>query len=201
MSDSRKPTADRQRELIDAALEIIARRGIAALSTRALAEHVGLSTGAIFRHFPSLDALLEAVVASVEAALDGSFPPDALAPRARLLAFVEARSAAVGARPGIMRPILSEQFMLALPADGAARLRSCVQKTRAFLHRCVADGQSAGVFRRDLDARALTLIALGTVQVLVMTAAIPWPGAPPRAATIDALLALLSAPDPKAVAS
>ena len=49
--------------MTDAALHIIATRGIAALTTRSLADEVGLTSGAIFKHFQSLDVLLEAVVA------------------------------------------------------------------------------------------------------------------------------------------
>ena len=45
---------------------------------------VGLSTGAIFRHFASLDALLEAIVTRVEAVLAATYPPADLPPRERL---------------------------------------------------------------------------------------------------------------------
>jgi AcrR family transcriptional regulator len=63
---TRRASPVRQTELVDAALQIIATQGIAALSTRSLATAVGLSSGAIFRHFASLAALLDAVVARVE---------------------------------------------------------------------------------------------------------------------------------------
>ena len=60
MGDVRRTSEVRQVELTDAALHIIATRGIGAVSTRSLAEQVGLSSGAIFRHFASLDAVLDA---------------------------------------------------------------------------------------------------------------------------------------------
>jgi AcrR family transcriptional regulator len=95
----RAETGQRQTELADAALLIIATRGITALTTRALAEQVGLTSGAIFKHFASLDALLEAVVERVEAVLDSTFPEDAtLSPLERLEHFIGARTTAVGER-------------------------------------------------------------------------------------------------------
>ncbi|MEZ4337476.1 MAG: helix-turn-helix domain-containing protein, partial [Sandaracinaceae bacterium] len=75
MAQTRRESKDRQVELTEAALRIIASQGIAALSTRTLAAEVGLSSGAIFRHFSSLDALLDAVVGRVEAVLEETYPP------------------------------------------------------------------------------------------------------------------------------
>ena len=150
----RRTSEDRQIELTDAALHIIATKGITALSTRSLAAEVGLSTGAIFRHFASLEALLDAVVARVEAVLESTYPPSTLPAVERLERFIEARSTAVGNQLGILRLVLSEQFLLALPESGSVRLAACVQTTRAFVLECVRP--------RDVEARAVlsTLLAL-----------------------------------------
>lgn len=191
-SEQRRSSAERQMELTDAALRIVATRGIAALTTRSLAEEMGLTSGALFRHFASLDALLVAVVARVESVLEATYPSSALPSRERLSAFIEARSQAVGNQLGILRLVVSEQFLLALPEGGSARLGACVTKTRAFVTRCLRDGQAQGVFRADIDAEALTLIVMGTVQMLALSDA----SAPKRALeatrTEGALLALLS---------
>ncbi|MEZ4391680.1 MAG: TetR/AcrR family transcriptional regulator [Polyangiales bacterium] len=191
MAERRRPTELRQVELIDAALHILATRGIAALSTRSLAAQVGLSSGAIFRHFASIDALFEAVVARVESVLEATYPDEALSPRERLGLFVEARSAAVGSQRGIMQLVLSEQFLLALPKGAAARLGACVLKTREFVSRCLREGQAAGEFRDDLDASALAVLVLGTIQMLALSAARRLPLAAPSPLvreTLDALL-------------
>jgi AcrR family transcriptional regulator len=52
-----------QEDLVTAALEIITRRGPAALTLRAVAKRLGVSQTAPYRHFTSKDALLEAVAA------------------------------------------------------------------------------------------------------------------------------------------
>jgi AcrR family transcriptional regulator len=180
--------------MTDAALRIIAERGIAAVSTRTLAAEVGLTSGALFRHFPSLDAVLDSVVSRVEAVLENTYPPADLPPAERLARFVEARSTAVGERIGILRLMHSDQFRLALPADGAARLATCVRRTRAFVTECLAEGQAAGVFRRDAPPEALTALVVGTVQVLAQGHS-----APPftvDAPAVRAALALVLAPNP-----
>jgi AcrR family transcriptional regulator len=185
---------DRQIELTDAALHIIATKGIAALTTRSLAEQVGLSSGAIFRHFASLEALLDAVVARVETVLEATYPPSTLPPVERLDRFVKARSTAVGNQLGILRLVLSEQFLLALPESGSARLSACVQRTRAFVVECVREGQDTGELRGDLPAETLAPIVMGTVQMLALSASKPGRRATETRAVLGSLLALLRSP-------
>ena len=192
----RAETGQRQTELADAALLIIATRGITALTTRALAEQVGLTSGAIFKHFASLDALLEAVVGRVEAVLDSTFPTDdTMSPLERLEHFIEARTTAVGERVGILRLLLSEQFQLALPKQGAERLSRCVQKTRAFVVTTLREAQDVGEVRADVSAEALGPIVMGTLQMLALTRSRNGDAA----ATRDALSTLLSTPKPRKV--
>lgn len=191
MTEKRRASEVRQVELTDAALRIIASKGIASLSTRRLAEEVGLSTGAIFKHFPSLDALLEALVARVEAVLDATYPEPSLPPLERLERFIETRSSAVGQRLGILRLVLSDQFMLALPAQGSQRLGACVQKTRAFIIECVRTGQAAGEIRADLPAEPLAVLVMGTVQMLALAPSNPERRLAAPQLIIETLLALL----------
>ena len=68
---------DLRRVLIDAALQLVGEGGAEAVSVREAARRAGVSPGAPFRHFPSRDALMNAVAeeaqrrfrAEIEAAL------------------------------------------------------------------------------------------------------------------------------------
>ncbi|MCB9700936.1 MAG: TetR/AcrR family transcriptional regulator [Myxococcales bacterium] len=192
----RRASRVRQVELADAALRIIATQGIAALNTRSLAAEVGLSTGAIFRHFPSLEALLEALVTRVEGVLDATFPSDELPPLERLERFIEARSSAVGDQVGILRLVLSEQFKLALPQSGSERLAACVEKTRRFVSECLRAGQAAGSVRADLPAEALAPVVMGTVQMLALSSTSGRRRRTEARAVTGSLLAMLQPPAP-----
>ena len=194
MGELRRSSEVRQVELTDAALHIIATKGISALSTRSLAAQVGFSSGAIFRHFASLEALLDAVVARVEAVLEATFPPETMPPVQRLERFIEARSTAVGSQLGILRLVLSEQFVLALPKSGSDRLAACVQKTRTFVSGCLRDAQSSGEVRSDLPVETLTPIVMGTVQMLALSPSKARQRKAETRAVLGSLLALLRAP-------
>ncbi|GMV12592.1 MAG: TetR/AcrR family transcriptional regulator [Polyangiaceae bacterium] len=196
--EKRRSTQVRQVELADAALQIIATRGIAALTTRTLAAQVGLTGGAIFRHFPSLSALLDAVVERVEAVLDTTYPPAGLPARERLERFIEARSSAVGNQLGILRLVSSEQFQLALPNDGAARLGRCAERTRAFLVGAIREAQEEGTIRDDVEPAALSVVVMGTMRMLALSTAKAGPHGRPAETKLvrRALATLLEPPKP-----
>lgn len=173
MTDGRRASEVRQVELVDAALHIIATRGISELTTRSLARHVGLSSGAIFRHFASIEALLDAVVSRVEVVLESTYPPATVPPIERLDLFVEARSTTVGNQLGILRLMTSDQFVLALPKGGSERLATCRKATREFLRRCIQEGQATGEIRADIEATSLAIIVMGAIQMLALSSASP----------------------------
>ena len=70
----------------------------------------------------------------------------------------------MGNQLGILRLVLSEQFLLALPKSGSDRLTACVEKTRAFVLACLRDGQASGELRADLPAETLAPILPGAVE-------------------------------------
>jgi AcrR family transcriptional regulator len=73
---------DRRRALVDAAVRVIARDGVAAATTRAVVAEAGMSLASLHYAFPSREHLLEAVIAQVtdeerRAAEEGLLPIDA----------------------------------------------------------------------------------------------------------------------------
>lgn len=165
----RRTTKERRAELADAALAIVETRGIVALTTKNLADAVGLTTGAIFRHFESLDALFVAVADHVGNLLDATYPSEQLPPVERLARFIEVRSTVVGDRVGVLRLMLSEQFALALPEAAARRLRAAIDTTRTFLVETITEAQAAKQVRADLGAQALAVIVMGAMQMIGLT--------------------------------
>jgi AcrR family transcriptional regulator len=170
MARERKPTSDRKTEIADAALHVIARQGIAALTMATLAAELGVTAGALFRHFESREAILDAVAVRVVELLDASFPSEDLPPAARLEAFVRARTAVVGQAPGLARLLLSEQFALALPERSVARIQAAIEKSRGFVVRALRDAAARGEVRADLPPEDLAAIVMGTMQLLVSAA-------------------------------
>ena len=64
---------DRKKEILRAAIELIADEGYGSLSMRALARASGMKLGALQYHFRTWDALLVALVACIEEEFVSSF--------------------------------------------------------------------------------------------------------------------------------
>jgi AcrR family transcriptional regulator len=181
-------------EIADAALRIIETRGIAALTTSALAGELGVSSGAPFRHFANRDEILEAVVLRVEELILGTFPPETAPPLERIQALLQARAKVVGGHRGIGRLMFSEQFAMALPEAAAARLGAVVARTRAFLLDALEDARREGLIRADLAPQALLTVVFGLLMHLVYTQAAGQGRAGDAGETCATLIAILQPP-------
>jgi TetR/AcrR family transcriptional regulator len=61
-SQHRMPAADRQRQLLEVALNAFSRRGFKGTTTKEIAAAAGVAEAVIFQHFPSKEALYSAVL-------------------------------------------------------------------------------------------------------------------------------------------
>ena len=107
-----KPMSLRQGELLEHALVLAREVGLAGLTVRRLAERVGFSEAALYRHFPNKQALLLAMIERMaEERLLGPLRALAAAerpPRERLAAFVEHHVRTVLAVDGLPILVLAE---------------------------------------------------------------------------------------------
>lgn len=166
MSTRRRPTDERRREILRAATELIGRDGLAGLTAATLAQAIGVTPGALYKHFESLDEVLEALALEVEGALEASLPPEHLAPADWLERFVEQRRSAVGASRGVLRLLLSDRFSTAFPADAQRALSRAVGRTLQAVTGALVRGQARGEVRRDVAPEALAPLVLGLTQFL-----------------------------------
>lgn len=171
MSRVRKSGDERRREIVDAALRIIATRGVGQLTVNALASELGITGGALYRHFPSIEAILDAVAENAAERLDASLPPDSLDPLAWLERFVSSRAETVAGNVGLARLVLSEQVAMAMPEPAVKRLQGAVERTKLAVERTLRRGQASGEIRHDLPAKQLVPVVLGTVQMLALSRA------------------------------
>jgi AcrR family transcriptional regulator len=166
----KQPTQTRQTELVAAALALAAERSPAEVTTAALAQVVGITQGAVFRHFESKEAIWLAVIdfahetllARLRAAAQAPAPPLA-ALRAVFLAHVDF----VVEQPGVPRVIFQE---LQNPEDTPvkARVRRLMQAYRALLADLLGRAGAARELAPGTDVPAASVLFIGAVQGLVM---------------------------------
>jgi AcrR family transcriptional regulator len=146
---------NRQR-LLAVAEDVFARRGFAA-STEDIARAAGVGIGTLFRHFPTKEALLEAVfVARLQHMTDD----------AQRLSSASDPGAAFA---GFFGQIIGESrtklpLAAALAAAGVDLTSAAADTKRAFnaaLERLLVRAQEAGAVRRDIGIRELLVLIVG----------------------------------------
>lgn len=166
---ARSPREDKSQKrtaIADAALHVIGTKGIAELTMANLAAELGVTSGALFRHFTSRDEILEEVAQRVAELVGATLPAETLPPMERIRALFLNRTAVLGREAGIARLVFSDQFTKALPPAAAALIHGVVRQTRAFLLKALRDAAVGGLIRRDIPAEELLLPVLGTLQHL-----------------------------------
>ncbi len=157
---------ERRAQIADAALRIIGRQGARALTAATLAEEVGVTPGALYRHFGSLDEILTVAVDRAVQAVEATFPPADLPARERLCRLTTARVALIRRTPGLAWLLLSDQVYLSVPAPAVEQLRALVGRSRAFLRTAVLEAQAEGSLRPEVDPGVVLTLLSGTVHAL-----------------------------------
>ena len=189
---TRKPHLDRRREIADAALRVISAHGLGRFTTAALAAEVGVTDGALFRHFDTKEAIVLAAIDRVEELLFEGFPPEATDPIERLGLFFRRRVDVIRGRPGISRVLVSEELAHAAPPEGGARIAGFRRRSEAFVRSCLADAARAGLLAPGVHVEEAAVLVLGAILALAHAPG-RRRGVPPALAarvwsTLDALL-------------
>jgi AcrR family transcriptional regulator len=171
--------ARRNREnLVIVARTVFAQEGTGA-SLRDVARRAGVGIGTLYRHFPTRDALLEAVLSeglqAIHAAADGSL--DSPTPGAALATWLRDVSVRSGAWRGLPGTVIKALH------DEKSELHPTCMAMQDAATKLLARAQHAGDVRADVDAEDLFTAAIAAGWVAEH-------GDPQRA---DRILALLTA--------
>ena len=181
-------TEVRQAGLVEAALMLAAQRNPADITTADLAQAVGITQGAVFRHFASKEAIwlavldwaIEVLMARLQAAaivvseaatgeIEGA--PTAPSALAALHAVFLAHVDFVVTYPGVPRLIFQE---LQSPGDTVLknRVRLLMQRYRHLLLQLFNQAKHEQKLHPAVDLQAAAVLFIGSIQGLVMQALI-----------------------------
>jgi len=163
---TRKSGAERRVEIAEAILRIIGEKGLTAVTTATVSAAVGVSSGALFRHFDTLEDMLQAAVTAAIGEIEQTFPVHGLPPLERIIELARSRVQLFDAQPGIAWLLKSDQAYLELPPDAARHLRGMAGRTRAFLLAALREGAGQGGIRDDIAPEVLMVTVIGTIHSL-----------------------------------
>lgn len=162
-------TEVRRASLVEAAIKLAAQRSPADITTGDLAQAVGITQGAVFRHFASKEMIWLAVLDWVTLTLMGRLQsaaenkPAMAALQAVFLTHVDF----VAEHPGVPRVIFQE---LQSPGDTTlkAKVRGLLQQYRHLLTRLLTQARLEKTIASNADLQGAAVLFIGSVQGLVM---------------------------------
>ena len=159
-------TEVRQEQIAQAALDLIAARGLKGLSVAAVARRVGLVPSAIYRHFKSKENVLDAVLDLLRARLHGNVGAvceETRDPLERLRRLLLRHVALIRENQAIPRVVFSEE-VIGGRADRKAKVRAIIEGYLDGVGDILRRGQREGRIRSDVRAATLAVLFLGLVQ-------------------------------------
>jgi TetR/AcrR family transcriptional regulator len=161
----------RKRQIVEAARRLIIEKGSEHLTVKALAQAVGLTEGALYRHFPSKMAVLAFLIEEIEKALLNDIDRAGVE-RGSVLrtldTLVTRHLSAVEQRRGMAFQVIAEIISLG-DRDLNQQAFNTIRKYTACIEELLDDGKKAGEIKEDVDAAAAAALFFGSVQGLVGT--------------------------------
>lgn len=160
----RLPAPERRRQIAEAALDILASRGVRGLTSREIAARVGVQDGSLFRHFASKEAIAAAAIDAFEALMAETFPEPGAEPLDALSQLFARRFELARRRPELFRLALSDRLADVAGLDGAARVRGVVERSVGFVREQLTRAQRDGLVRDDVPVEVLVWSFTGVLH-------------------------------------
>jgi len=170
-SPDNDPLTPRQEEIIERTLELVCEGGLGGLTTRKIAERVGFTEAALFRHYPSKQALLLGLMDRLEDMLVGPIRLIAADSQAGATARLER---IIRHHTRVVREHDSLPIMLLAEASASGdpvlvdRMRSIFHSHMSLMEDVVREGQGRGEIISSISANAVAMFLVGAPAALAI---------------------------------
>ncbi len=160
---------DRQREIIETAINIIAQKGIQQLTIKNIAKSMGISEPAIYRHFNcKLDILLSILAnfqESTKSSLQRIQETDKPAIE-KIETIFSTHIIRFAANPALAATIFSEEIFQN-DIKLSTKVASIMELSQAAIEKLIKSGQDHNEIRNDISAGHLAIMIIGSLRLLV----------------------------------
>jgi len=159
----RQPTEIRREQIKKAVLDILSTEGLHQVSTRALAKKVGISEGALFRHFTSKKAIMLSIMEDIQKDLITDLEQIAHKKSAadeRLSEFLCAHVRYLVKNKGVTILLFSEATHLN-DKELKNYLHTTLSKQKQYISKIIRDGINEGLWNPELNVENVAQLYLG----------------------------------------
>jgi AcrR family transcriptional regulator len=158
--------SERQQEIINASLELIAEKGIQSLTIKNLSKKIGLVESAIYRHYESKSKILIALLDEISEQKQNENKTEV----AGVFEFIEKKLEnhfeAFQKNPALVSVVFAEELFQNEP-QLVEKTRNKVEKSIEAMSDLIQNGQQRGEIRADIDAGIISTMINGSIRMLV----------------------------------
>lgn len=159
---------ERQKEITDAVVKIIAHKGIQRLTVKNIAKNMNFTEAALYRHFSSKKDILLAILARFEELSENyeDLHKKFTNPLKKIEHFIQHRFKKFKQFPELAKVMFSEEIFQHDP-DLSKCVLQIMQKHKLQLETIIKQGQKTGDIRNDIDAQTIFRIVIGSSRLLI----------------------------------
>ncbi len=163
----RQSSEIRQAQIKKAVLDIISEEGLHNVSSRNLAKRVGITDGAIFRHFKSMQDIIKNIMDDIQKDLMSklnSIANSSVAADERLLSFLHTHIGYLSTNRGIAVLMFSESAHLNNKRL-RDRLHAMLSEQKSLIDRIIRDGIAEGIWKKGISVEDAAILYMGVLII------------------------------------
>jgi AcrR family transcriptional regulator len=160
---------ERQKEILDSALDLISKKGMQGLTIKNLAKSIGVTEPAIYRHYENkmeiLVSILDLFKINTYHIYEKELKDDYSAVKKIEHLFIR-HFDAFSESPALVSVIFAEEIFRGEPSL-IEKISELIERNQSAISAIIAEGQANGEIRTDIDPKHLAILILGSLRLFV----------------------------------
>jgi AcrR family transcriptional regulator len=160
---------ERQKEILDTALDLISQKGIQGLTIKNLSRKIGISEPAIYRHYENKTEILLTILGLFKDSSGRIFEDELqkdLGAIQKIEHLFSRHFSKFSENPTLVSVIFSEEIFRSEPAL-IEKIAEVINRNSQILRKIIVAGQERGEIRSDLEAGHIAIIIMGSLRLFV----------------------------------
>ena len=160
--------SERQQQIVETAIKLIADKGIQNLTTKNLAKEIGISEPALYRHFSNKLEILKAVITNFQIKMQPALEKlnKSVNSLNKIESFILEHLKIISQNPDFAKVIFSEANFQN-KEDLILKMNKMMSQSHKILETVVQLGQSKNEIRTDVNSLSMVRIIIGSMRLLV----------------------------------
>ncbi|MDA3838160.1 MAG: TetR/AcrR family transcriptional regulator [Candidatus Delongbacteria bacterium] len=163
-----KELSERQQQILNTSISIIAQEGIQNLTTKNIASQIGVSEAALYRHYENKHAILKGILDMFKELSKMPEIPEGkeLSPVEKIELFLMDRYTKFSTNPDLAKVMFSEAIFVN-DKELADKARSIMHNHKEIIVKFIKDGMKEKLINKDLDPISTFRTVIGSMRLLV----------------------------------